>query len=81
MQIDDVFGVIAILFAVVIGLSFLVFWVYVWWRIVSRTGHSGWLSLLMWVPIAHMVLLLILAFGEWPIHRELENLKRREVAT
>jgi hypothetical protein len=40
-----------------------------WWRIVARTGHSGVIGLLMWVPLLNMVLLLWLAFSEWPIER------------
>ena len=81
---NDVFGLIGGLIGVLVLASivtgFIVFSVYVWWRIVSKTGHSGWLGLLMFVPIAGIVLLLILAFGEWPIHRELEDLKRKVAA-
>jgi hypothetical protein len=77
---NDVFsilGPVVALVAVGCVLAFiaLVFWV--WFRIVSRTGHNGWLALLMLIPLANLVLLLILAFGEWPIYRELESLRRQ----
>jgi uncharacterized membrane protein YhaH (DUF805 family) len=32
------------------------------WRIVKRTGHSGWWSLLVFVPFANFVGLWLLAF-------------------
>jgi len=36
------------------------------WRIISRTGHSGWWSLLMFVPLANFIGLWMLAFVRWP---------------
>jgi ABC-type spermidine/putrescine transport system permease subunit II len=48
----------------------------VWWRIFSRTGHSGALGLLMVVPGVNMVLLLVLAFVRWPIEQELRARRR-----
>lgn len=38
------------------------------WRICTRVGYSGWLSLLMLVPIANLVLLYFIAFSRWPIN-------------
>ena len=48
-----------------------------WWKIVGKTGYSGWMGLLILLPVVNLVILLILAFGEWPIHRELEELRQR----
>jgi len=81
MENGDIFAVAGILFVLGFVLLVIIVSAWVWWRIVSKTGHSGWLSLLMWVPIANLVMLLILAFGEWPVHRELENLRRRVTVT
>jgi uncharacterized membrane protein YhaH (DUF805 family) len=39
------------------------------WRICTRVGHSGWLSLLVLVPIANLFFLYFLAFSQWPIER------------
>ena len=36
------------------------------WRIVTRTGHNGWWSLLAFVPIGNLIGLWILAFTRWP---------------
>jgi len=40
------------------------------WFIFSKTGYSGWLSLLMVVPIINIVTLYFLAFSTWPSQRE-----------
>lgn len=37
-----------------------------YWKIWSRTGHSGAWSLLMIVPVANLVSLWVLAFKQWP---------------
>jgi hypothetical protein len=36
------------------------------WRICSKAGFPGQLGLLMLVPLANIVLLLYLAWAEWP---------------
>jgi hypothetical protein len=66
--ISSIISLIAIIFAVVI-----------YWRIFSKAGYNGALGLLMFVPIANIIMLCILAFGEWPIYREL-NYLRQQVA-
>ena len=65
---STIFGLIVIIFAVII-----------FWRIFSKAGYSGALSLLMFVPIANIIVLCVLAFGNWPIYKEL-NYLRQQVA-
>ena len=36
------------------------------WRICSKAGFRGALSLLMLIPIANIILTFYLAFAEWP---------------
>jgi energy-converting hydrogenase Eha subunit B len=67
--------IVVMLFGLLIGLVSLVFAVIVWWRICSKAGYSGALGLLMLVPLANIVLLLMLAFGTWPIEEELRRLR------
>jgi hypothetical protein len=74
---DTDVGIVAALFGLTFFLGLAAVAAVVWWRILSKTGHSGWLGLLMLVPIANVILILVLAFGEWPIHRELRDLKLR----
>ncbi len=63
-------GVIAI-----VALVSVVFTVLIYFMIFKRTGMNPWLSLLMLVPLANFVMLIILAFTEWPIQRELNALR------
>ncbi|GAC1659072.1 MAG: hypothetical protein NVS9B12_11870 [Vulcanimicrobiaceae bacterium] len=65
------FGIFIWLFVLVaVGFS-----LFVYWRIATKAGFSGWMSLLMFVPVANFVILLIFAFSEWPIEQELNRLR------
>jgi hypothetical protein len=66
------------LFGLFIGLliSILMAWVYC--RIFSKAGFCWALGLLMLVPIANIIMPFILAFGEWPVHKELQMLKQQQ---
>ena len=49
-----------------------------WCKIFSKTGYGWAFGLLMFVPIANLVMLFILAFGDWPILKELRSLKQMQ---
>ena len=53
------------------GLIFLLIYVAIlvipFYQLWKRTGHSGWISLLMLVPLVNLVMLYVLAFKAWPI--------------
>lgn len=51
------------------------------WRIASKAGYSGALSLLMLIPIANFVILLVFAFSKWPIEQRLEASRAGLIAT
>lgn len=36
------------------------------WKITSKAGYSGWLSLLIIVPIVNLIYLYFIAFSKWP---------------
>ncbi len=40
-----------------------------YWKIWSRTGHSGAWGLLMLIPLANIISLWVLAFKDWPALR------------
>jgi hypothetical protein len=63
----------------IIGLVFLILFIIIYWRIFSKAGYSGALSLLMLIPIVNIIMLFVLAFGNWPIYKEL-NYLRQQVA-
>ena len=65
-------GIIAIL--VLFALIFLGILPY--WMIYKKTGKSGAMSLLQLIPVVNIIMLFVLAFGEWPIERELIQLRR-----
>ena len=51
--------------------------IYVYYKIIEKTGNSGWLALLMLVPIANIGLILFLAFSDWPVVLENRDLRAR----
>ena len=79
-EVAPVFGLCFIGIIVVVGLASLVFTILVWWKKFSKAGYSGAMSLLMLVPIGNIVVLLILAFGQWPVLRELQAMKHGQMA-
>lgn len=65
----------SLLITLIIGLAVTIFFAIVYWKIFAKAGYSGALGLLMFVPIANLIVLCVLAFGEWPIHKELNYLR------
>lgn len=39
------------------------------WRICKKAGYSGWLSLLIVIPLVNLLFLYFLAFSQWPSQR------------
>ncbi len=67
----------AMIVSIAIGLAVFILSIIIWWKIFAKAGYSGALGLLMFVPIANIIVLLILAFGRWPIEEELDRLRGR----
>jgi hypothetical protein len=59
----------------IVSLAFLLFSILIWFMIFKRTGMNPWLALLMLVPIANFIMLLVLAFTQWPVQREVRALR------
>jgi hypothetical protein len=51
---------------ILIGLALIIV---PYWKIWSRTGHSGAWALLMLIPLANIISLWVLAFKQWPAPR------------
>jgi len=68
----------------IIGIALLVFSIIIYWRIFSKAGYNGALTLLILIPligpIIGLILMCVLAFGEWPIYRELNQLRQQAMA-
>jgi uncharacterized membrane protein YhaH (DUF805 family) len=69
-------GVGMLVFMVFVILISIVLTLIIWWKIFSKAGWSGALSLLMLVPLVNIIMGFYVAFATWPIQRELEALKR-----
>ena len=77
-QAPEIFGAFFGCFVLLIALIVTVLMVWVYCRIFAKTGFSWALGLLMFVPIANIIMLFVLAFSDWPIEKELRMLKRQQ---
>ncbi len=55
------------LFIILIAFAILAFFIYLFWRVFTKAGLSGPLSLLVLVPFGPIIVLCILAFSEWKV--------------
>jgi hypothetical protein len=68
--------VIALIVGGFISLIWAVICLILWWKVFSKAGYAGAIALLTLVPLfGDLILLCILAFGKWPVLREIERLK------
>ena len=75
-EMAPVFGVMMILFILLCVAVVTLIKVWIWCKLFSKAGHPWALGLLMLVPVANIVMPFILAFGDWPILRELRALRQ-----
>lgn len=70
-------GVIALILVycvVLLGIVAVTIWIY--WRIFTKAGFNGAISLLNLVPgVGQLICIIILAFGRWPIEDQLAALQ------
>ena len=69
---------ILIAFGILMGLIVLIIKILIYCRIFSKAGYCWALGLLMLVPIANIIMPFVLAFGDWPIQKELRLLKQQQ---
>ena len=72
------FSIIFVLFFLFIGLLVTILMAWVYCRIFAKAGYCWALGLLMFVPIANIIMPFVLAFGDWPVHKELRILKQQQ---
>ena len=70
---------IALGVVVIIILIIAITWLYC--RIFAKTGYGWALGLLMLVPIVNIIMLCVLAMGDWPVLNELRRLKQQSQAS
>jgi len=74
-KLEDSISTPVLVGAVVLYVVLLVFGVYLYCRVARKAGYSPWAGLLLLVPVANVVVMLMFAFSEWPIERELKTLR------
>lgn len=77
-EVAPVFGICFFAGFALLGIAMLIIAIWLYSKIFSKTGYSWAMSLLLLVPFGNLILLLILAFGQWPIQKELELLRRNQ---
>lgn len=68
------------LIAGLIGLLVTLLYVLVFCKIFSKAGFSWALGLLILVPIANIIIMFYLAFADWPVLKEVRELKAMQNA-
>ena len=66
-------------YTVLAGLLFVVF-VVAYTNVISRAGYSRWWILILFVPIVNLIMLLMFCFKEWPVTREVRELRAQLAA-
>ncbi len=73
-----VFVLILVAFGILMGLIVVIIKVLIFCKIFSKAGYCWALGLLMLVPIANIIMPFVLAFGDWPIRKEMRLLKQQQ---
>ena len=76
--IGPAIAIIIVFFVLAMSAGILIIKAVIFCRIFSKAGYHWALDLLMLVPIACIIMPFILAFGQWPIYRELQLLRRQQ---
>jgi len=65
----DALGAVGALTVFIFALGMIAVMMIPYFRIVSKAGYSGWLCLLMLIPLVNLVMLWIFAFSTWPVEQ------------
>jgi hypothetical protein len=72
-----IFIAILVAFSILMSPIVLVVRVLIYCKIFARAGYCWALGLLVLVPIANIIMPFVLAFGDWPVLRELRLLRQQ----
>jgi len=70
---DELFGLYC-MFGLV-GLGLWAFSLIAWWQIFQKAGFDGARAFLLLIPFVNLIIMIMFAFGEWPMRREIEQLR------
>jgi hypothetical protein len=74
MGLRSIGGLAELVIIVVAGLC-----VWAYWRIFTKAGYPGAMSIMMLIPLLNVIMLFFLAFSEWPVLKELKCLRDRNL--
>lgn len=57
----------------IVWLVILALFIFVYWKIFSKAGYSGWISLLLIVPLVNLIVIIWFAFADWPVLKQLRG--------
>ncbi len=77
-NIAPVFSIIFLIFMIPLVLIIVAVKILIFCKIFSKAGYCWALGLLMLVPIANIIMPFVLAFGDWPIRKEMRLLKQQQ---
>ena len=77
-EMDAIMGIIMAFFIAIVVILVAAIKALIFCKIFSKAGYSWALGLLMIVPVADIIMACVLAFGRWPILKEVETLKARK---
>jgi hypothetical protein len=67
-----------LIFLLIFLLIFFVILVGIYYLIIKKTGYNPWMSLLILIPgLGGLIIIIMLAFTEWPVQREVRELRAR----
>jgi len=75
-DVGPVFLPLVIMFGVLMAIGIVIVKALICCKVFAKAGYCWALGLLMFVPIANIIMAFVLAFGEWPIHRQLRRLEQ-----
>ncbi len=65
-----------IMFGILMVLGILIVKALICCTIFAKAGYCWAYGLLMFIPIANIIMIFMLAFGDWPIQRQLRRLEQ-----
>jgi len=60
---------------IVVAIAIFILSIVMYWKIATKAGYNGALSLLLLVPIVNFLMLILFAFSEWPVEQEVRRLR------
>jgi hypothetical protein len=73
-----VFIILFVAFALFVALIAIIIKIFIICKIFSKAGYCWVLGLLMCVPVVNIIMGFYLAFADWPVLKELQQLKQQQ---